>query len=508
MSSSAHAQTNAPTPVSVRTPAQTSERTPGRTGEQQRLLRLQCSAGNQAVTRLVAQRKLSDEETKRAQALEALLKPVSAAASSRATAIASSSDTCVTALKDATANLTKVAENYRQGFDQFTKILQKADAEEEGRWAADLVQGLVIGMLATFLLPEVLAGGAVIAAAKAADAAMRAKLIQVGVTAANSVAKDLIEAGVGKGASSTGSGGDMPKPTSTTEAGGASAADKFAEVLAKINGMVAALPALGALSNGQAILARGADGVALTAAQLRAGDSLPDTIGSLEAKVKAIQETNAQAPAVMQNISQLQARMIVLKEQAMSVKPEEPNAYELKLWNNWIPSLLGKKNELLDNDVIQDYLGPKGKNLIADYTYMSDNDQAKEVLKAQRRWLDERGIPVGSEGAVPQVYNAHSTKERVQAQVQGKTGTIVSSAPGTGRGRIEVAGKRLAYSGNAGVLKPGTQVIVSIVVFSSNLKGNELIADWESNLEVLTLAPAADTAVDLANATGGTSIGP
>jgi hypothetical protein len=130
---------------------------------------------------------------------------------------------------------------------------------------------------------------------------------------------------------------------------------------------------------------------------------------------------------------------------------------------------------MLDNDVIQDYLGPEGKKMF-DVGYMSDSDQSDIVSSQQRKWL----IAQGQEpGANPSVTNSRFKAQQkllaIRNAVVGKTGRL------SDRNHIVIGGTRYDYPHNAGDFPEGTEMIALHVIIKPHMQGEIIIDQWDED---------------------------
>lgn len=450
--------------------------------------------GNSAFSALVAQRELnlaralSPRERTRALALEARLRTFTTGASQRAQAILAHSDTAVANLRNATDHLSRAGANYRQGHDVFLAVLKRADAEyESDKAVADAVQGLVIATALGLILPETLATMAALGVARQLVASTSTRLAAAGIAvarashgvagaAANAATGELAEMATGAVVSATST--DSGRPSDSADRAGPSSSDRFAEIVGHLTRLGMAMPALGAVGNSQWQLAHGAESMAGDSARLRAGDALPVTLDQLEARLTELAAADMLGGQALTLARDQENTMAILKNQALVVPLKTPVEFENHLWTAWMASLTSSDaNEMLDNDVIEDYLGPSGKGMFDFGSYTSDADQAEAVVAAQRRWLTARGIqPYSSPSAVLSQYKREQALDRLRADVVGKEGTLLD------RGRLVIGTTAYRYPNNAGSFPPGTRMLALHVVVVPHMQGEVNIDRWTPDL--------------------------
>lgn len=457
-------------------------------------LQLASTIGNAAFTSIVLQRDLSlsralsARDRQRAEALEARLRTLTTGASQRAQTILAHSDAAVGDLRAATDHLSRAGASYRQGHDTFLGVLRRADAEyESDKAVADAVQGLVIATALGLILPETLATMAALAVARQLVASTSTRLTAAGIAvakashgvagaAADAAAGELAEVVTGAGVSTTTT--DTGRPSDSADNAGPSSSDRFAEIVGHLSRLGLAMPALGAVGNSQWQLAHAAESTAGDSARLRAGDSLQVTLDQLEARLTELAAADTLGAQALGLARDQQNTMAILKNQALVVPLKTPVEFEDHLWTAWIASLTtSSSNEMLDNDVIEGYLGPGGKNMFDFGRYTSDSDQAEAVVAAQRRWLLARGIqPYSSTSSVLSQYKREQALDRIRAEVVGREGTLLDS------GRLTLGTTVYRYARNAGTFPPGTRMLALHVVVVPHMQGEVLIDRWTPDL--------------------------
>jgi hypothetical protein len=438
---------------------------------------------------ITASRTVSAADTNALREVEAKLARVSQNASARGTQILTTSDTCVRHLQEAKNHVGAAGRNYRAGHDAFTAVLRRADAEYEfDKSVEDAVQGILVAAVVAVLLPETLATGAAVMGLRAMASSTSSTLTSLGLrgmvasragfgaagTAADAAVGEVAEMGAGAVAGSTRN--DPGRPSDSAAAAGPSTTDKFEEVFGHLDRMVDALPALGVVGNGQKDLALAAEEISRTSVQLRAGDPVETTVAVLQQRAEALDGLDAAGARAMADVTAMENRMLTLKNQALTVRADSPAQVEDQLWMRWIAGLQGGANEMLDNDVLENYLGPEGKNLWNIGSYMSDSDQGDIVSAQQRRWLISQGLEPGADrGVTNSRFKAQQALQALRSTVVGKTGRLVDS------GHIAIDGKRYDYPRNAGELPAGTEMIALHVIIKPHLQGDVLIDVWDED---------------------------
>jgi hypothetical protein len=447
------------------------------------LLSLQRRAGNRAVTGLVqrsaaqgpsvVQRRAANAATTaRLRSAETRLDSVSAAASRQSTSLNQVSDGSIADLQAATAHLKKSSEDYKTGHQKFYNKLIEADARHELTQDVEgAVQGLLIAAVLAVLAPEALV---VTAALRAAAGATSSTLKTIGLAAlaetnvAATAAKKATEGALGEGVEQvagrvvTATQSADVRPTSTAAGAGPTAGDRFEEAFATLAKMVGQLPTLGTVATAQASVALGAERLARDSARLRAGEQAPWTVEQIVAKVATLERLKAAGDTSLTQARSVGARLSVIKSQLIAKPALSPDEVEHRLWTSWMASLSGDAHNILDNKVLEDYLGPGGKNYF-DFGawWTSDSDTEEAVKSARRRWLTQHGITPG-----PYPDTQYQTKlklDEIQQNVIGKTGVIVGNYGFSGPA-VRVAGRLFTYAGNAGPLADGTPVVALLAM--------------------------------------------
>ncbi|WP_186813419.1 eCIS core domain-containing protein [Cellulomonas xylanilytica] len=454
-------------------------------------------AGNRAVERLLggtAARLVlrsggltaADEATLRQ--LETRLAGVAAASGARGTSILTASDDCIRDLQAAKDHLLLVAANYRTAHDAFTGVLHDADAEYEfDQSVSDAVQGILVAALLTVLLPEALVTAGAMAVARGLVASTSAGLTRAGIVlasaraatpallgqAVNAAGGEVAEMATGAaiGAVGTAEG----RPSESAGLAGPSTTDKFATVLGALGTMIDAVPAWGAAGSSQHEVGQAASQLSATAAQLRAGDTLPVTVADVERRTEVLQLVDTLGVAAMPSIEATRNRVASLKNQALAVRLDDPAVIEDQLWTRWMASLIGSSaDEMLDNDVISDYLEKKGMVDFGDYTF--DSEQSEAVTAAQRRWLRSVGIDPGASSSITlSKFKAHTRLEQLRGSIVGRSGTLRDTR------HVLIDGEVYDYPQNAGALPEGTAMVALHVIIKPHLQGDVNIDRWTND---------------------------
>jgi hypothetical protein len=436
------------------------------------LLSLQRRAGNQAVTGLVQRRTADAATTTRLRSAETRLDSISAAASRQSTSLNQVGDRSIGDLKAATEHLKKSSEDYKTGHQRFYDKLVEADARHESTQAVEgAVQGVLIAATLAVLAPEALVVSATLRAAAESTSSTLTTIglaalaeTNVGATAAKKAAEgalgEVAEQVTGAGVSAAQSG-DV-RPTSTAGGAGPTPGDKFEEAFATLAKMVGQLPTLGAVASAQTSVALAAERLARDSARLRAGEQAPWTAEQIEAKVAVLERLKGAGDASLTQARSVGARLSVIKSQLVAKPALSPDEVEHRLWTSWMASLSGDAHKILDNKVLEDYLGPGGKNYF-DFGawWTSDSDTEEAVKSARRRWLTQHGITPG-----PYPDTQYQTKlklEEIQQNVIGRTGVIVGNYGFSGPA-VRVAARLFTYAGNAGPLADGTPVVALLAM--------------------------------------------
>jgi Domain of unknown function (DUF4157) len=416
---------------------------------------------------------VSDADQERTRDIETRMATVSSAAAGRGTELGAISDDCISNLREAKDHLRQSNDNYDAGHKLMTDVLKRADAEYEfDKAVEDSVQGILIAAAITVLGPEVLVGSVV--GLEAVKTSTTAGLLAVGLAeAAEGAVAEVAEQGVGGGANKIKSG-DGGRPSDSAKQAGDAPGERYKTAFGHLEKMISFLPRVGGVSSSQHNLAHAADRVARAALKTGAGQTAEWPLNTIEEKASKLEQVQAEAVSAMQRASQLRNQVLSIKNQVLAIKIETPTQIENRLWNAWMSSLSGDAHNMLDNDVLEEYLGPNGKGLIDFGSYTSDDDTKQAVSEAQVRWLRDNGIEPGSHPSSQ--YHGHLHMADLKRRVVGKNGTI------TGRRTVDIGGTTFTYPGNAGDLEPGTGVIALHITFKQHMNlGDVNIAQWSDN---------------------------
>ena len=455
---------------------------------------LQGGAGNRAVARLVGgsgviqRTPLSEADEATLRSLETRLGAVATSTSARGTSILTASDDCIRDLREAKDHLVLVATSYRTAHDTFTGVLRRADAEYEFDEAvSSAIQGVLVAALLSVLLPEALVTAAAMAGARTLLGSTSSALTSAGMAvvavkvatpavvgqAVNTAGGELAEIGAGAAVSAVGTSGG--RPSESAGLAGPSTTDKFATVLGTLGTMIDALPTWGAVGSSQHEVAQAAGRTATTSAQLRAGDELPVTTADLQSRTEVLQLLDGLGAAAMPSIQDTRNRVASVKNQALAVRLDDPAVIENQLWTRWMAALIGPAaNEMLDNDVISDYLESKG--IVSFGTYTFDSEQQEAVTAAQRRWLRSVGVDPGSSSSITlSKFKAHTRLEQLRGTLVGKRGVLRDTR------HVDIEGELFDYARNAGELPAGTPMIALHVIIKPHLQGEVNIDQWTND---------------------------
>jgi hypothetical protein len=434
--------------------------------------------------------RLTRAEATRVTAVEARMDRVAQAANARGTQILTMSDTCVVDLQQASGHLRQVAQNYRSAHDKFTAVLKLADKEYEfDKSISDAIQGVAVAAALAVVLPEALAAAAVMATARALVASSSRAMTRAGmviakaraaVPAAGAEAAAAAEgevAEIGTGAIVGQTRADTGRPSDSAALAGPSAADKLGVVLDHLSRLIDAIPTLGALGNSQRDLGFSAVEIARLGARLRAGDQVDLLVEELESQAVSFEDVDRSGAAVMGPVATMVNRLLIVKNLALAVRLETAEAYEDQLWTRWMASLITEEaNEILDNDEIEKYLGPRGKKLFDFGSYTFDSEQREAVTGAQRRWLAGQGIDPGKDSAVTlSKYKGYTRLEQVRAKVTGRRGRLTDPR------HIEIDGEVFDYPSNAGAFPAGTEMTALHVIIKPHLQGDVMLDNWRND---------------------------
>jgi hypothetical protein len=404
-------------------------------------------------------------------------------ASANGDTIAEASDGCLDALQITSKHLTAVTGSYKTAWESFSAIIAKAD-EEAARVERQMefFQGLAIATVLGVLGPEMIVLGK-----------LGAEATSLMAKAAQAFTGELAEIGAGKYVDSQ---REDRKPGDTKELAGPSAGDMFETAFHQLREMIDIMPAMSkpaAMQKDVAMAAyqlkdgvgknRGAGGVAVVADGRR-----------LEQLVRSLQDLTAGGKQLATNALICHVRIAALMQRAFVVPAEHPDLIERRLWTNWMAKL-GDDHELIENEVIKDYLTAKGMvEVIARYRPAAAGaeeleivDTRKEVLGAQRRWLSERGIDPGTDKRETRSrFEAFQTLDDLRRKALGKTGRVNGSGHNglTLKKWVEVGDVRLQLIATAfNAAEVGGIVKVTDVRFIPQLDGvNHIMPVWDARM--------------------------
>ena len=443
-------------------------------------------ASNAAVAAMVARSPTATagHGTDRAamQAIEQSMVSVKTGARTRAASFNTLSDQSIQALRDADRHLRDSNANYRTAYDAFTAKLNEADARFETEQAIkDAVQGILVAAALAAVGPELLVvkGGTALVEATAA-------------TTARAIARAGFAGGAGEiaemggGAVAGGARGPAVRPGSTAAGGGPTTGDKFEEAFGKLSELIGVMPKLGTAATASMNIALFAGEIETEAVRVGGGGSGRWSAAEITEKSTVAQTANTDAQASVQPAENAAARVRVLKEQITSAPVKPAEDIERLIWTNWMASLSGDANEVLDNDVIQDYLTSKG--LIAPGSYMSDSDQADAVTNARKEVLRQRGINADGPGvAIDSIYRREMKLDELRRRLLNKRGRI--SAPNT----LAVDGRTYDSPGQVGGAALDTEVTVTHIIVKPHMQGLTInLAEWRDGEFDVMGVPVAD----------------
>ena len=338
-------------------------------------------------------------------AIEQRLATVADRAQARSDRLNGAADGCVGSLKAASDHLKRSNLNYQTAYGQFTGVLGVADAKyERDKALEESVQGIIVAMAVSLLAPEALAFKAVSHVAFGMMGSTEAAVASAGYGIARGMAAGAGKAGtavggaIGEGVEQlAGAGVDAgksaaqvevgAKPSETAAAAGPTGGDKFEEAFGQLDAMITAMPQLGGPARSQVDLAMAAQELGKEALRLAGGGTAQLTQGQIEEKAGLLETADANATADAEAVH-LQARMEAMATAITSKPVLDVAAIERLLWRAWMAGL--KDPNVLDNDVLEDYLGPKKQGLV-DFGDIYTTPWAKRdaVTKAQQDWAKE-----------------------------------------------------------------------------------------------------------------------
>jgi Domain of unknown function (DUF4157) len=413
---------------------------------------------------------VSEGDQKKMHQVEERMAKISSAAAARGTELGTLSDDCISDLREAKDHLRASNDNYDAGYKTMTDVLKRADAEYEfDKAVEDSVQGILIAAAITVLGPEVLVGSVV--GLKAVKESTTAGLLAIGLAEAAEGAVAEGAEQISGGVANKAKAGDGGRPSDSAAQAGDTPGERYKVAFGHLEQMISYLPRVGGASSSQHNMAHAADRVSRAAVKAGAGQSAEWSLSVIEEKATKLEELEAEAKNAVKRSSQLKNQVLSIKNQVLTIKIETPTQIEDRLWNAWMASLSGDAHNMLDNDVLERYLGPEGKGLFDFGSYTSDSDTQGAVVDAQKRWLKDNNIEPGTN--ITSQYNGHRHLMDLKRRVVGKHGKIV------GRSSVDIGGNTFTYAGNAGELDAGTEVIALLVTFKQHMNMGDLnVAQW------------------------------
>lgn len=409
--------------------------------------------------------------------IERTMTTVKEASRARAAEFNRLNDEAITDLQAANTHLQSSNREYSAAWDRFTGKIREADeAFETEQMIKDLVQGIVIAAALAVIGPELLVvrGGQALCEA-GAEATFRT-LARAG--AAGGLG-EVVESGVGAGVDSS---GEPVRPTSTMSQGNASAGDRYEEAFAKLGEMIQAMPKLGRAATAATNTVSLAGTVQTEAVRLGGGGTGQWTAAQVTERAGYASTANTENERAIPGARRAAASVRTMKDRITAEPIKTSEEVERLLWTNWMATLSGDQNEVLDNDTIQDYLTSMG--LISPGSYMSDADQGEAVHNARRSVLRARGIDVDFPGlAVNSVYDREMKLDELRRRYLDQEVRVVA------RGRVQAGSRYLDVVGAALWFAPGTMVRIGEISVKQNRSRLDLcLAEWrEDDYEFLTM---------------------
>lgn len=440
----------------------------------------------------------------RMTAVESTFNSVAANAQKRSTALNTASDSSLTSLKAAKDHLKESNDVYKAGYDTFKGVIETAEKQAASDAALeDAIEGVLVAMALTALTVATCGTGAV--AASAALSGFRAI-----------AAKTLVEVGksaVGEGAEMVTGGAvnvaqdEDANPNATVAGAGDSPGQRFEQAFGHLSRMIDVIEAakLGSFASSQTTLALKAKDLQVQAVKLGAGQDVDVTPEHLESEAKRLKDLDTDNASVDEHREALTSSVESMKAEIENVqKPTDATAVERQLWVNWMANL-GDNNELLDNDAIQEYLGPEGSMKLMDWgSYMLDEDQVREMSEAQREILKAEGVELPADMPPEKVSSEFFRRKAMKAVEAKMIGKVGNAEPGF-YGSDPMMARRAAIDGQVWDIEPvctgglSVQLRITGVVVPTYLR-NAVKNDWNDldfllQAEVLAPAPEPEPAV-------------
>ena len=428
---------------------------------------------------------VSEADKKRMQAVEKRMVGISSAAAARGTGLGAVSDQAIGNLRSASGHLRKSSDHYKEGHKIFSDVLKRADKEYEfDKSVEESVQGIVIAAALAVLAPEAIVATGVVKGLTAMAESTSSRLVTLGLkglvarggaaaTAAEGAVGEVAEQVTGGGANSAKSG-DGGRPSDSAGGAGATPGDRYEEAFKYLDQMIGFIPQVGATSSAQHNVAHGADKLAMAAVKAAAGQPAEWSVDEIDQKAKSLEIIAKESQGATERADALANQILSVKNQVLAIKIETPTQIEDRLWNAWMAGLSGDAHNILNNDVLEKYLGPEGKKLFDFGFYTSDGDTQSAVVDGQKRWLEDNGIKPGT--YITSQYKGHQHMMKLKNSLVGQHGLI------TGRQKVSIGGHTYTYPDNAGELEIGTGVIALMVNFKQHLNMGDLnIAEWQDD---------------------------
>lgn len=480
------------------------------------MLRLQRQAGNRAVGAVLRRSQpalptlmrapVAADVVTRTRDLERELERISTAAQNGVERLGGASDTALEDLTAANTHLQTSSKNYKSGYGLFDTVLKRADKEYEfDKNVEDTVQSIFVAAALAVVAPEAILTVGLLRAAASSTSSRLTVLGLRGLVSREATLSGVraVEGAVGEGFEAVGGAavGTVvtadTKPSDSAAGAGETPGERFEAALTRLGTLITTVPHVGKLVAAQSGVVAGAGTLAREAVKLRNGEAARWTVEEIESKTVALREEVDATAKLIQTAEGLGARLRVMRQQVTAKAIEEPVAIENRLWLAWMASLEGSAHNMLDNDVLEEYLGPEGKGLMADFgTYTTDAETADAAAQARRQWLTENGI---TPGTYPDTqYRVEMKLRQMRRDLTGRPGKITDTR------RVVIDGTSYRYAGNAGDLASGTAVVVLHVVAPPELaNGTSLLAKvYDNQLEVYCNVDTARATVRVPHVVG------
>jgi hypothetical protein len=366
---------------------------------------------------------------------------------------------CRASLDASSAHLEKVNDLYKDGHAAFMAALIAADQQHDHDEAVEgVVQGLLIAVALAVVLPEAIAAVAVLRVSAAAAEKALEKLGPAAAEGAKAAAGEAAEQATGAGVDQ-GVQGPATRPSDTAEGAGPSPGDRFEQAFRQLRKMISMTPDTSPHATIQSEVAVRAEKLIRRAEGLADGDAAG--AAEIEQDAAALARLKTAGDDAIREAAPLAARLRAMKEQTVARPILTKDQVENQLWLAWMASLEGRAREVLDNDKIEEYLGPEGKNMFDPGANNVALDRQNVVKSARVRWLKENGVTPGDNPDTQ--YHVKIRLNEIEQTVVGQPGVVTSAGRGPGWadwGTVTVGGRRFHYAGNQGMLPVNTQVVV------------------------------------------------